>query len=147
VLAYSDLPHAEVMHRASRALVVEDGPTITHGGMPYGAGYLAAQRAGAAAIVDPRASAPRQILQIYERYPHIGPVLPALGYAPEQVDALRRTIEGAAVDLVVVATPVDLKSLLHLRQTVASLRYEYVDLDSPRLAKIVEEFLDANQRP
>ena len=133
--------------RGKRVLVVEDGPTITHGGMPYGAGYIAAQRAGAAAIVDPRASAPQQILRVYEQYPHIGPVLPALGYSPAQIDALRRTIEGAAIDLVVAATPVELGSLLHLRQPVASLRYEFVDLDSPGLAKIVDDYLDGTSRP
>jgi len=133
--------------RGKRVLVVEDGPTVTHGGMPYGAGYIAAQRAGAAAIVDPRASAPQQILRVYEQYPHIGPVLPALGYSAAQIDALRRTIEGAAVDLVVAATPVDLRTLLHLRQPVASVRYEFVDLDSPGLAKIVDDYLDGTSRP
>ncbi len=132
--------------RGKRVLVVEDGPTITHGGMPYGAGYVAAQRAGAAAIVDPRASAPRQILRVYEQYPHIGPVLPALGYSPEEVDALRRTIEGAAADLVLAATPVDLGALLRSRQPVARLRYEFVDLDSPGLEEIVDEYLDGTLR-
>ena len=129
--------------RGKRVLVVEDGPTITHGGMPHGAGYLAAQRAGAAAIVDPRASAPQQLLQVYEQYPHIGPVLPALGYSPPQLEGLREAIAGADADVVVAATPVDLAALLHPRKPVARVRYEFVDLDSPGLAQFVDEHLDA----
>ncbi len=76
-----------------RVLVVEDGPTITHGGMPYGAGFVAAEQGGAAEIVDPRPFAIGSIAQAFERFPHIGHVLPALGYSPEQLDELRRTID------------------------------------------------------
>jgi predicted GTPase len=125
-----------------RALVVEDGPTLTHGGMSHGAGLIAARRAGAAAIVDPRASATPQIKQVYGQYPHIGPVLPAVGYSREQLEALRLTIEAAGADVVVAATPVDLASLLRLRLPVARVRYEYRDLDTPGLAGHVENYLE-----
>jgi predicted GTPase len=128
--------------RGRRALVVEDGPTLTHGGMAHGAGLIAAQRAGAAAIVDPRACAAPQIMHVFAQYPHIGPVLPALGYSREQLEALRLTIEAADAEVIVAATPVDLASLLRLRAPVARVRYEYRDLDAPGLAQIVAEFVD-----
>jgi len=128
--------------RGKRVLVVEDGPTVTHGGMPYGAGFLAAQRAGAAAIVDPRARAAPEFRDVYARYQHIGQVLPALGYSGAQLEALRRTIEDADADAVVAATPVDLAALLHPCKPVVRVRYDFVDLDSPGLAKIVDDYLD-----
>jgi len=90
--------------RGRRVLVVDDGPTITHGGMAFGAGYVAARDAGAAEIVDPRASAPRAILDVYAAYPHIGRVLPAVGYGPAQVAALRETIEASEAEVVVSGT-------------------------------------------
>jgi predicted GTPase len=132
--------------RGKRVLVVEDGPTVTHGGMPYGAGYLAAQRAGAAEIVDPRVSAAQQIRAVYDRYPHLGRVLPALGYSGEQLEALRRTIEDAGADAVVAATPVDLGRVMRLLTPVVRARYEFVDLDTPGLGKIVDEYLDGLSR-
>ncbi|HMA88013.1 MAG TPA: cyclic 2,3-diphosphoglycerate synthase [Burkholderiales bacterium] len=132
--------------RGKRVLVVEDGPTVTHGGMPYGAGYLAAQRAGAAEIVDPRASAAQQVRAVYDRYPHLGRVLPALGYSDEQLEALRRTIEDAGADAVVAATPVDFGRLMDLHTPVVRARYEFVDLGTPGLGKIVDEYLDGLTR-
>jgi len=132
--------------RGRRALVVEDGPTLTHGGMAHGAGLIAAQRAGAAAIVDPRACAAPQMKQVYAQYPHIGPVLPALGYSPQQLEALRLTIAAADAEVIVAATPVDLASLLQLRTPVARVRYEYRDLDAPGLAGQVDKYLDVAAR-
>jgi predicted GTPase len=132
--------------RGKRVLVIEDGPSVTHGGMPYGAGYLAAQRAGAAEIVDPRLFAVQQMRAVYDRYPHIGRVLPAFGYSSDQLDALRRTIEGSGVDAVVAATPVDLGRLMHLHMPVARVRYGFVDLDTPGLEKIVADYLDGLTR-
>ncbi len=131
--------------RGKRALVVEDGPSITHGGMPHGAGFVAAQRAGAAAIVDPRASAAPEFRDVYARYQHIGRVLPALGYSGTQLAALRRTIADADADVVVSATPVDLAPLLQTCKPVVRVRYEFVDLDSPALETIVGEYLDGKQ--
>jgi len=127
--------------RGKRVLVIEDGPTVTHGGMPYGAGYLAATRAGAAAIVDPRAAAAPTILEILQRFPHLGNVLPAMGYSPAQLAALARSIEAAGADVVVAATPVDLAALLKLTKPIVRARYEFVDLDAPGLAGVVDNFL------
>ncbi|MCP4333215.1 MAG: GTPase, partial [Gammaproteobacteria bacterium] len=95
-----------------RVLVVEDGPTITHGGMPYGAGFVAATRAQAQEIVDPRSAAHAEITAIYTQYPHIGNVLPALGYHPAQLEALRATINASDADVVVAATPCDIGALI-----------------------------------
>jgi predicted GTPase len=127
--------------RGRRVLVVEDGPTLTHGGMPYGAGYVAATAAGASVIVDPRASASPSIRGLFARHPHIGPVLPAVGYDRAQLDALRETIDRAGVDVVVAATPLDLGALIELRTPVVRARYEFADAGSPTLASMVDAFL------
>lgn len=124
--------------RDRRVLVLEDGPTITHGGMPHGAGLLAARQAGASAAVDPRPFAAAEIREVYDRYPHIGPVLPATGYSPAQRQALRRTIEASDAELVVSATPVDLGPLA---KPLVRVRYEFEDLDSPGLWSEVEKYL------
>jgi len=127
--------------RGRRVLVIEDGPTITHGGMPHGAGYVAALQAGAAAIVDPRASAAPEIAAVYAQYPHIGPVLPAMGYSPAQLEALRQTINNARADVVVAATPIDLAALIDLDRPVVRARYEFVDSETPGLAAELDRFL------
>ena len=127
--------------RGRRVLVVEDGPTLTHGGMPYGAGYVAATQAGAAAVVDPRASAAPGVQEIFTRYPHIGPVLPAVGYDGEQLQALRETINRAAADVVVAATPLDLAALIALEKPVVRARYEFADAGEPTLASLIDAFL------
>jgi predicted GTPase len=132
--------------RGRRVLVVEDGPTTTHGGMPWGAGYLAAKRAGAAAIVDPREWAAADIAAAYEAYPHIGPVLPALGYSVAQIAALRETIERAAADIVVAATPMDLAALLRVEKPVVRARYQFAETGEPTLAGLVSGFLDRTVR-
>jgi predicted GTPase len=134
------LDDAPAVH-GKRVLVVEDGPTITHGGMPHGAGYVAALRAGAAAIVDPRLSAAPELAAVYAQYPHIGPVLPAVGYSPGQLEALRQTINAARVDVVVAATPIDLAALIALDKPVVRARYEFVDSDIPGLAAELDRFL------
>jgi len=127
--------------RGRRVLVVEDGPTITHGSMPYGAGFVAASAAGAAAVLDPRPWAASEIAAVFARHPHIGPVLPAIGYDPAQVEALRATIERSDAELVVAATPVDLAPLLGLRRPVVRARYELQDAGSPTLADFVDPWL------
>ena len=127
--------------RGRRVLVVEDGPTLTHGGMPYGAGYVAATAAGAGVVVDPRASASPSIRELLARHPHIGPVLPAVGYDHAQLDALRETIDRAGVDVVVSATPLDLGALIELRTPVVRARYEFMDAGWPTLASMVDGFL------
>ncbi|MDJ0680330.1 MAG: cyclic 2,3-diphosphoglycerate synthase [Xenococcaceae cyanobacterium MO_167.B52] len=130
--------------RDRRVIVVEDGPTTTHGGMAYGAGYVAATRAQAAAIVDPRAYAVPQIAEVYARYPHIGSVLPAMGYFPAQLKALEATINNAEADLVVAATPSDLSSLMQLNKPVVRARYEFAEVGKPSLSAQIEKFLARN---
>jgi len=124
-----------------RVLVVEDGPTITHGGMPYGAGFVAATQAEAAEIVDPRPGAAPEIAAVYAQYPHIGPVLPAVGYSPQQLRALGETIDAAAADVVVAATPADLAALVPIRTPVVRVTYEFAEVGEPRLSDLVTDFL------
>lgn len=127
--------------RGRRVVVVEDGPTLTHGGMAHGAGFIEATRAGAGEIVDPRAAAVPAIAALYAQYPHIGPVLPAVGYSPEQLEALRLTLDGMAADAIVSATPADLSRLITLRKPVVRARYEFEELDAPGLWARVEALL------
>jgi predicted GTPase len=128
--------------RGRRVLVVEDGPTLTHGGMSYGAGYVAAVRAQAAAIVDPRPFATPGIAKIYAQYPHLGPVLPAVGYHAEQVAELRETIERVDADVVVAGTPSDLSALLKPTKPVVRARYEFAEAGGePGLGALVDAFL------
>lgn len=129
--------------RNRRVLVVDDGPTITHGGMAYGAGYVAAANAGAAEIIDPRAVAVGEITDVYRDYPHIGTVLPAVGYSGPEIEALRKTIEAAAPDVVVSGTPCDLAKLIDLSMPVVRARYSFAEVDSPGLEVRVMEFLKA----
>ncbi len=129
--------------RGRRVLVIEDGPTLTHGGMAHGAGYLAALRAGAQSIVDPRLAAVPEIAALYAQFPHIGRVLPAVGYSAGQLDALRRTIEASGAEVVVAATPADLARLLGIAKPVVRVRYEFQDLDSPGLWGSIEQFLSS----
>jgi predicted GTPase len=124
-----------------RVLVVEDGPTTTHGGMPYGAGYVAAIEAGALEIVDPRKFAVPEIAAVYQRYPHIGFVLPAMGYFPAQLRALQDTINRADVDVVVTATPSNLGALIQVNKPLIRARYEFAEAEQPGLTAQIEQFL------
>ncbi len=133
--------------RGRRVLVVEDGPTITHGGMPYGAGYVAATRGGAAAVVDPRQSAHPLIAAVFAANPHIGSVLPAVGYGAAQLEALRETIDGSAAEVVVAATPIDLAALIRVDKPVVRARYEYADAGEPTLGAFVDRFLAGTAAP
>jgi predicted GTPase len=130
--------------RGKRVLVIDDGPTLTHGGMPYGAGYVAAVGAGAGEIVDPRPHAAPAIQAVFRAYPHLGKVLPAVGYDDEQLEALRRTVEAADADVVVSGTPLDLAARLQLDTPVVRARYELADAGEPTLGSIVGEFLTAH---
>jgi len=127
--------------RGRRVLVVEDGPTITHGGMAYGAGFVAARAAGATEIVDPRTSAPPEIAAVFAAYPHIGPVLPAVGYSPAQLQAIAATIERAAADVVVAATPIDLARLISTQKPIVRARYGFTDGGEPGLATVIDGFI------
>ena len=129
--------------RGKRVLVVDDGPTLTHGGIAYGAGYVAAQAAGAADIVDPRPAAAPSIREALAAYPHIGAVLPALGYDGEQLRALEETIRATPCDVVVAGTPIDLDALVSVPVPIVRARYEYADAGDPTLSELVEAFLEA----
>lgn len=123
--------------RNQRVLVVEDGPTVTHGGMASGAGMVAAHRYGAARVVDPRPAARGSLRDIYRQWPHLGAVVPAMGYSPQQLDDLRRTLEDTECDLVLSATPVDLSRLLGLNRPVEQVRYDFVECREGQLADLV----------
>jgi predicted GTPase len=119
--------------RGKRVLVVEDGPTLTHGGMPFGAGTLAAKRNKAASIIDPRPYITGTINETFKTYPKIGAVLPAMGYGKQQMQDLERTINNADCDLVLFATPIDLPKLLSINKPTLRVQYEYRDHGSPTL--------------
>lgn len=127
--------------RGKRVLVVEDGPTLTHGEMAYGAGVVAAQRFGAAEIVDPRPFAVRTIADTYKKYPNTGPVLPAMGYGADQTRDLEETINRADVDYVLIATPVDLRRIINIKHPADRVRYELQEIGQPTLEKILRDKL------
>jgi len=122
-----------------RVLAIEDGPTLTHGGMGYGAGVLAARKHGAAEVVDPRPWAVGRIRDTFAAYPGIGPLLPAMGYGDEQIRDLEATIEATPADVVLVATPVDLRRIIRIRKPALRVRYELEEVGHPDLAFALRE--------
>jgi predicted GTPase len=124
-----------------RVLVVEDGPTITHGGMAYGAGFVAAGQARVGEIIDPRPFAVGDIAEIFQRYPHIGKVLPAMGYSAKELAELQATINASDADAVIAGTPSDLPHLMQLNKPVVRAHYEFAELGEPRLSGLIEAFL------
>jgi predicted GTPase len=118
-------------------VVVEDGPTLTHGGMTYGAGVVAARRFDAAAVVDPRPAAVGSIKEVLDRYPDLQPLVPAMGYGEVQMRELKETLEAVDADIVLAATPIDLGGLLELDKPVTRVRYELAQVGGPPLADIV----------
>ncbi len=126
--------------KGRRVLVVEDGPTLTHGEMSYGAGVVAARQCGAAELVDPRPYAIGSIRGTYERYPHITTLLPAMGYGAMQRHELEETINRVPCDLVLVATPVNLTSILNINKPSVRVSYEAEELTKPGLVEILTEF-------
>ena len=120
-------------------LVIEDGPTLTHGEMAYGAGYVAAQRFGAAEIIDPRPYAVASISATYEKYPGTGPVLPAMGYGDAQIRDLEETIAATPCDLVIVGTPIDLTRLLRVDHPMQRVRYELQVIGQPTIEGVLRE--------
>jgi predicted GTPase len=136
-----EVDDAELL-RGRRALVIEDGPTLTHGEMGYGAGTLAAREHGAT-IVDPRPWAVRSIAEVYARYAHLGPVLPAMGYGKEQLADLTSTIDAVPCDVVVCATPVDLRRVLPIARPVVRVLYRLEERPAEALADLLLPRLDA----
>ena len=125
--------------RGKKVLVIEDGPTLTHGEMEYGAGIIAAKRNGAAEIVDPRPWITGSIAETYVKYPHIGTLLPAMGYGRAQVADLQETINAVECDVVLSATPIDLSKIIQIEKPLVRVRYEYKDVGERTLADILKE--------
>jgi predicted GTPase len=123
--------------RGKRVLVIEDGPTLTHGEMKYGAGYVAARRFGAAEIVDPRPFAVGSIKATFEKYSGTGPILPAMGYGEDQTRDLEKTIAAADVDLVISATPIDITRVIKVTKPMQRVRYELEEIGQPTLEDIL----------
>ncbi len=120
-------------------LVVEDGPTLTHGEMAYGAGVVAAEYFGAEEIVDPRPYAVRSIAETYQKYPSTGNVLPAMGYGDEQIEDLQETINNTPADMVLVATPIDLGSIVNISKPSQRVRYELQEIGQPTLSQLLRD--------
>ncbi|MBM4133550.1 MAG: GTPase [Nitrospira sp.] len=128
--------------QGKRVLVVEDGPTLTHGGMSFGAGTLAARKWGACELVDPRPRAVGSIRRTFADHPHIGPLLPAMGYGPKQMCELEETIRRIECDVVLIATPVDLRRLLQIAQPTCRVTYELEETGRPTLREVMRGFLE-----
>lgn len=133
--------HPELI-RGKRVLVVEDGPTLTHGGMKYGAGLIAARKAGAKEIIDPRPFTTGTITETFSEYPAIGPLLPAMGYSDEQIHDLEQTINAADCDAVVIGTPIDLTRVITINKPATRVRYGIKEIGDANLEAVVDEFLE-----
>lgn len=127
--------------QGQKVLVIEDGPTLTHGEMAYGAGYVAADNFGAREIVDPQPYASGTIAETYEKYPNARGILPAMGYGAKQIGELEDTINNTPADLVLIATPIDLGRLINIRQPSQRVRYELQVIGQPTLAQLLERHL------
>jgi len=134
------------MIRGKKVLVVEDGPTLTHGEMAYGAGVVAAEKYGAAELVDPRPFTVNSISATYEKYPEIGTLLPAMGYGDQQVKDLETTINNTECDAVVVATPIDLTRLIEIDKPSVRVKYSLQEIGTPDLHDVLEAFLEAQAK-
>jgi len=129
-----------------RALAVEDGPTLTHGNMPYGAATIIAQRLGASEIVDPKPYAVGSIKEAYKKFVHLGAILPALGYGEKQIAELKETIDRAPCDVVVIGTPIDLRRVMTINKPTVRVKYELQVLGPATLEQILEEFLQRSKK-
>ena len=128
--------------RGKKVLVVEDGPTLTHGEMAYGAGVVAAMRMGAEELVDPRPWATGKLAETFEIYPEIGTLLPAMGYGDEQVADLEKTINAVDCDAVVIGTPIDLNRIVKIDKPTVRVKYELQEIGEPNLEQLLAKFLD-----
>jgi len=123
-----------------RVLVVEDGPTLTHGEMAYGAGVIAAEKYGCEDLVDPREWAVGEILETFENYPEIGVLLPAMGYSEQQIKDMERTINATDCDSIVIATPIDLRRIINIKKPACQVKYELQEIGSPTIADVLASF-------
>jgi predicted GTPase len=131
----------ESVIRDKRVLVVEDGPTLTHGEMTYGAGHVAARKYGAKEIVDPRPWVVNSIAATFKKYPHIGSLLPAMGYGGKQIRDLEETINRVECDTVVIGTPIDLRRIINIKKPSTRIHYELDEIAKPDLTDILNDFL------
>jgi len=126
--------------KGKKVLVVEDGPTLTHGEMTYGAGVVAAEKFGAAELVDPRPYTVGTITETFEKYPEIGELLPAMGYGDEQIADLEETINNADCDLVIIGTPIDLRKLITINKPALRVRYDLQEIGKPDLNDVLKKY-------
>ena len=132
--------------KGKRVLVVEDGPTLTHGNMPYGAGVIIAKKLGASELVDPRPYAVGSIVAAFKKFQHLGSLLPALGYGKEQIQELQETINATPCDIVVIGTPIDLRRVLKINKPAVRAKYELQELGSPTLEDILNKRFPKKQK-
>ncbi|MDR2010621.1 MAG: cyclic 2,3-diphosphoglycerate synthase [Bacteroidales bacterium] len=126
--------------KGKRVLVIEEGPTVTHGEIKYSYGSLTAQKYGAAELVDPKPYAVGKLKETFDHYPNLGPILPSMGYSPQQVKDLETTIEKTPADLVVIATPIDINRLIKINKPSVKIGYELQEIGSPNLKEVVDGF-------
>ncbi|MBE0675133.1 MAG: GTPase, partial [Bacteroidales bacterium] len=127
--------------KGKRVLVVEDGPTLTHGEMKIGAGVVAARKFGAAELVDPRPFTVGSITETFEKYPEIGTLLPAMGYGDKQLKDLETTINNTECDAVVIGTPIDLNRIINIKRPSTRVWYDLQEIGSPNLVEVIDEFV------
>lgn len=142
ILANSPITVDEpVLLKGKKVLVVEDGPTLTHGGMAYGAGVIAAEKLGADELIDPRPYAMGSIKKTFEKYNHLSKLLPAMGYGKTQIAELGETINSSPAEMVVIGTPIDLRRVLKLEKPAVRVRYDLEEVGIPRLADLLKTVL------
>ena len=132
--------------KGRRVLVIEDGPTLTHGNMPYGAGTIAAKRFGASEIVNPKPYAVGSIKETYKKYMHLGTILPAIGYGEKQIAELKETIDRTPCDVVVIGTPIDLRRVMTINKPTVRVKYELQVLGPVSLEQVLEGFLQRGKK-
>lgn len=132
--------------RGKRVLVIEDGPTLTHGNMPYGAGTIMAKNSGASEIVDPKPYAVGSIKETYKKYTHLGSILPALGYSGKQIAELKETIDHIPCDVVIIGTPIDLRRVISISKPTVRVKYELKVLGPISLEQVLDEFLQRGNK-
>jgi predicted GTPase len=147
LMARSDLTLEGPSIEGKRVVVVEDGPTLTHGGMGYGAGVVAARRFGAARLVDPRPAAVGSIAAVLDRYPMLEPLIPAMGYGAAQIGELEATLNAVDADLVLSATPIDITRLVSLNKPITRVRYELAQTSGTPLSEVIEPIVRATRTP
>ena len=132
------------MIKGKRVLVIEDGPTVTHGGMKFGAGTIAAKENNAKELVDPRSYAVGSINDTFKKYNHLINILPAMGYGKKQIKELEQTINNTDCDIIVSGTPIDISRVLKADKTIFRVRYSVGDTTTKELEKLVDDFINKN---